>query len=578
MDKGYGLAFLDPNGDAAEDFLRLIPGHRVEDTIYFNPADRDYPPAFNVLEASDDREREMLASDLLVALKHLFERWWGYRQEILLRQCIMTLLFSKGTKNLRDITRLLLDEAYRESVLETVEDQDIHAFWRLQFPTLRREAMGPVLSKVSKFVDNRLVRAIIAQPNLIDFQRVMNEGKVFVANLSKGLLQEDTSILLGSMILAKLQVATMARAGFPPHERRPFVIVVDEFQNYAGEGADTSSIRGFLSEARKYNVGLVAATQFISQLAKEVQAAIFGNVGTLVALRCGVFDAHLLQKELGRFTMDDILDLGVGQAIVRMERAADSFNVAIDEVKVPQHSHRDDIVALSREQYCRPREEVEAMLRRPEPPRPPKAEGEAAKSVALNREARMFLAYVVEHPDRSVTQLYSDLCLSGYKGDQTKKALLKGGLVNEVAAPLGQRGRSAKFLVPTGAAYAALGRERPRGKGGPLHRLLQRLVEQKARRKGYEAVVEAPVPGGQVDVALRGHHGNVAVEIEVSPNEEQRLVNIRKCLDNGFDRVLILFADRQEWETSKPRIEASLAEEERARVSFCLLDELDQHL
>ena len=540
VDEGYGLAFLDPNGDAAEDFLRLIPKHRVDDTIYFDPSDREFPPAFNVLEASDEREREMLASDLLVAMKHLFDRWWGYRQEVLLRQCIMTLLFSQGTKTLRDIPRLLLEEDYRNEVLATVEDQDIHAFWKMQFSTLRKDAVGPVLSKVSKFVDNPIVRAIVAQPNKIDFQQIMREGKVFVANLAKGRLGEDTATLLGSMILAKLQVATMSRAALPPDERQLFVIVADEFQNYAGEGADTSSIRSFLSEARKYNVGLVAATQFISQLSKDVQTAIFGNVGTLMALRCGVFDAHVLQKELGRFTADDLMDLDVGEAIVRMGRAGDSFNVAIEEVKLPANSHRDEIVSLSRQRYCRPRQEVEAELR-----------GQAAlpeEPPDLDPDERAFLERVAAHPEESVTAVYRAIGFGANKGSRIREKLKEAGLLVEVETRLGRGGTLARFVVPTLSGFEALGQKPHSGRGGPIHRHFQRLIADYARSRGYEALVEHHVPNGSVDVHLERDGKKTAVEVSVTSSAKHELKNVDKCVASGYDQVVVLFLDEKEME------------------------------
>lgn len=233
---GYGLAFLDPAGDTAEWFLRLIPRHRVSDTIYLNFGDRDFPPALNVLEASDQREREILAGELLTSLKRLFHgsSEFGPRMEWILRQAIRTLLLCSGEKTLRDIPWLLGDQEFRTKVLETIHDPDILDFWNRVFPHFPAGAADPILNRLSHFLDDPLVRNIVAQPNRIDFHRVLREGKVLICNLSKGTLGEEPAILLGSFILSRLQLAAMARAEVPTEERLLFPILVDEFQNYGG--------------------------------------------------------------------------------------------------------------------------------------------------------------------------------------------------------------------------------------------------------------------------------------------------------------------------------------------------------
>jgi hypothetical protein len=236
VDAGYGLAFIDPAGDTADGFLRLIPGHRVADTIYLNFGDRDHPPALNVLESSGLREAELLAGELLTSLKRLFQgsSEFGPRMEYILRQAIRTLLLCSGEKTLRDIPHLLSDKTYRVQVLETVEDVDLRYFWEAIFPHFPASAIDPVLTRLSAFLDNPLVRNIVSQPNRIDFHWILREGKVLLCNLSKGVLGEEAAVLLGSFILTRLQLAAMARAEIPPDKRRLFVLIVDEFQTYGG--------------------------------------------------------------------------------------------------------------------------------------------------------------------------------------------------------------------------------------------------------------------------------------------------------------------------------------------------------
>ena len=257
VSKGYGLAFIDPNGDAAEEFLTLIPSHRVEDTIYFHPADPKYAPALNILQHSDRREAELICSDLVTAFERFYGNYWGPQTEMILRQCLRTLLLTPGEKYLPDVRRLILDETYRNQLIKTLADPDLLDFWQLQFPRLPKNACNSLLNKLSKFLDNHLVRPVISQPNRIDFQTVMENGMVFIANLSKGLLGEDNAYLLGSFLLSKFQILTMSRASLPREKRKLFPIIVDELHNYAETKANAKGLNSFFSEARKYNVPFI---------------------------------------------------------------------------------------------------------------------------------------------------------------------------------------------------------------------------------------------------------------------------------------------------------------------------------
>lgn len=577
VDRGYGLAFLDPAGDAAEDLLCLIPQHRIEDTIYFNPADRAYPPALNVLESSDEREKAMLGSDLMVAFQRLFADSWGPRLEWILRQAINTLLWSEGEKTLRDIPRLLSDSAYRRQVLQTVDDPDLLAFWERSFPRLPRGAAEAVLNKVSQFVDNPLVRNVIAQPNRLDFHRMLREGKVFIANLSKGLLGEDTATLLGSLILSKLQIAAMGRQAVPPQERRLFAIIIDEFHNYAGHRANTASLSSFLAEARKYKVALVVSTQYASQLHPAVADALFANVGTLIVFRCGIGDAELLRKELRRFAAEDILNLGVGEAIVRMGRAEDAFNVKVSLLGDGRPSLGEAIARLSRQRYCRPREEVERLIREGAG-QPPQPEGEAAARrskhgpgiPSLPPDQAEFLRYAYHHPQESVSGLYKALGLGGYKAGRIKGALLRASLLEEVNTSLGQAGKAAKFLLPTAEGCRALGLPPLRGKGGPLHRYLQLRVQRVAEARGYAATVEAPIPGcaEAVDVALVKEGRRTAVEVAISSDAGQEAHNVQKALAAGYDRVFVVCQEEGRLASLEREVRARLGPTEQERVEF----------
>jgi hypothetical protein len=214
-----------------------------------------------------------------------------------------------------------------------------------------------VLNRFSSFLDRPTIHNIVSQPNRIDFHRIMREGKIFLANLEKGGLQ-DAAYALGSFILSRLQLAALARR---PGERKLFPILVDEFYNFAGTGMDTESIETFLSEVRSHRVPLVVATQYVGRLNRDVVTALFANVGTMAALYLGQIDAQPLARELGEFTVEDLLNLEVGEAVVRMGSAQDAFNVKVP-LALEQESQREEIIALSRERYCKPRRDVEKLL------------------------------------------------------------------------------------------------------------------------------------------------------------------------------------------------------------------------
>jgi hypothetical protein len=265
---------------------------------------------------------------------------------------VRTLLDSEGEKTLYDVRRFLEESSFRTRVLGSVKDQRLRRFW--QGRNLGHNIIDTLLNRLSTFLDRPSIRDVVCQPNRIDFHQIMREGKIFIANLEKGRLQE-AAYILGSFILSRLELAALARR---PGERKLFPVLVDEFHNFAGHGMDTESIETFLSETRSYQAPLVVSTQYLGRLNRSVVAALFGNLGTQTCLNMGQADAQLLLRELGRFAAEDLLNLGIGHAIVRMGPARGTFNVRIPRAEKRQ-SHRAAIIQHSRERYCRTRQEVE---------------------------------------------------------------------------------------------------------------------------------------------------------------------------------------------------------------------------
>jgi len=293
-----GVCFIDPHGDAVETLLDYIPSFRLKDVIYFNPADVDYPIPLNVLGDVEPGRKHLLVSSLISIFRKLYAEYWHHRQEHILRNSILALLEYPGRKTLVDVYMLLSDWRYRKKVVEEVEDPLVRSFWQNEFPKYlyqyRGEALAPIQNKLGAFLTVPLVRNIIGQEqSRIDFREVIDKGKILLVNLSKGRLGEDISSFLGSLIVAKIQLAAMSRVDLPEEERRDFYLYVDEFQEFVA----SETFEGILSEARKYRLSLVLAHQYIGQLNDELRKAVFGNVGTIIAFPVGPENGEFLQKE-----------------------------------------------------------------------------------------------------------------------------------------------------------------------------------------------------------------------------------------------------------------------------------------
>jgi hypothetical protein len=235
---GHGYAIIDPHGDFAVDNMRFIPGSRLEDVVYFNPADTAFPLGFNPLEVTDPNQKTNISSEVIGVLKRMFGESWGPRLEYILRYTILALLDRPETTML-DITRMLTDKKFRENTLGYCQDAVVMNFWKVEFASWNdkfvAEAISPVLNKVGAFTANPIIRNIIGQPkSTFDVRKIMDEGKILIVNLSKGLIGEDNASILGAFIVTKIQLASMSRSDIERIEdRRPFYLYVDEFQNFA---------------------------------------------------------------------------------------------------------------------------------------------------------------------------------------------------------------------------------------------------------------------------------------------------------------------------------------------------------
>ena len=375
IQNGAGVGVLDPHGELIEDILNYIPDHRVNDVILIDPSDTERPVGLNLLEIEDQSQKNLMASNLISAIKVHFDYSWGPRLEYLLNYAVLTLLEVPGTSML-GITRLLGDKNYRNYILHQVKDPVVLEFWEKEYKEMSgnqklvTEAIAPIQNKINRFLSSTTIRNILGQrKSTVDIWDAMNSGKILLMNLSKGKIGEDNANLLGALLVSRIQFMALQRAKLPPQERRPFYLYVDEFQNFAG-----GSFESILSESRKYKLGLYLTHQYTSQLPEQLLQAVFGNVGTIASFSLGAPDAKVLANEYAPyFDQQDIISLDRFHIYIKMMidgMTSKPFSARIllpwkpDEAIVPKTSNKEQAIAQSRERYGTDRTMVEDIIRR----------------------------------------------------------------------------------------------------------------------------------------------------------------------------------------------------------------------
>ena len=307
--KGRGVAVIDPHGDLAEWVIWFIPKNRTNQTIIFDPSDKNWPIAFNMLDEVSPEHRPLVASGLIGIFKKIFWDSWWPRLEHILRNIILALLESPNS-NLISVPLMLTSDVFRQKVVAKVKDPIVKKFWVWEFekmpPNQKVEASGPILNKVWQFLSSTILRNVLWQSkNTFSIRRAMDNQRIVIVNLSKWKIWEDASSLLWAMMVTKFQIDAMSRADIPESERKDFYLYVDEFQNFA-----TDSFATILSEARKYKLNLVMANQYIDQMQESVKWAVFWNVGSIISFQVWFHDASILKEALTwEINEEDLMNL-----------------------------------------------------------------------------------------------------------------------------------------------------------------------------------------------------------------------------------------------------------------------------
>lgn len=363
--RGEGVALLDRHGDLSENTLNLIPPSRMDDVVYFNPADTEFPVGLNLLGTS--QSPSLVASGVVEAFKSIWRDSWGPRLEYILHACVSALSECQNV-SLLGIQRMLSDKRYRQWVVGQVKDPWVRSFFEREFsaysPGFLQEAIAPIQNKVGQLFMSPISRNILGQvQSKIDVRFMMDNRRILIANLSKGRLGEDQSNLLGALLVASFSLAAMGRADIPEEERTDFSLYVDEFQNFTSD-----SFGSILSEARKYRLSLTLSHQYMGQLKKETLDAVLGNVGSILSFRVGEADADVLEKEFGgEYSRASFTELGNYEVCAKLIEGGNYARPFMGKTMPPLgtwYGRKEAMIRRSREKYSTPRSVVEGKLQR----------------------------------------------------------------------------------------------------------------------------------------------------------------------------------------------------------------------
>ena len=364
--EGRGATVIDPHGDVATHLLELIPPWRVNDTVYLDPSDTDHPFSFNILDGAGKDTRHLVASQVVASMKSIWRDSFGPRMEYIFNHTIRALL-DRGDSTLLGVQKMYTDKDYRNQVVSFIQDPAVRSYWIDEFSNYtsrqRSEFVAPIQNKIGAFTQHPIVRNIIGQvKSKFSPRDAMDSGKIVIINLSKGLLGSDASNLLGSLIIASYTLGALSRADTKEYKRRDHFLYVDEFHNYA-----TDSFAEMLSEARKYRLSLHLFHQFTAQLSDRVREAIIGNVGTVVAFRCGATDGAILEEVFDRDVLArQFTNLRPFHAFIKTisDGDVDSYKAVMLQPPRLYYNKSRSIIRQSREAHARKREVVEDKIER----------------------------------------------------------------------------------------------------------------------------------------------------------------------------------------------------------------------
>lgn len=393
MCDGKGFAFIDPHGDAVEAILKRVPEERLDDVIYFDPADIEHPVGMNMFEYTSEDQKDFIVQEGISMLQSLFDPqnqgFFGPRGQHMFRNAALLLMSDPKGATFIDIPQCFTDPEFVKSKLKYVTDKAVYDYWTKEFPASQKSSdAGEVItwfaSKWGPFISNTIMRNTLGQVKSgFNIREIMDNKKIFLVNLSKGRLGDINANLLGMIFVMKFQQAAMSRQDIPEDQRQDFCLYVDEFQNFA-----TDSFESILSEARKYRLNLIVANQFMTQLTDKIREALLGNVGTIICGRIGVTDADLMVKAFTpTFTAEDLTKTPNHAAVAKVMMFDMPSTAFTMNLPAPMGNPNDELMEnlklLSATKFAKTRTEVEKEIQ--ERWNAANAEKEASKAQAVSK-------------------------------------------------------------------------------------------------------------------------------------------------------------------------------------------------
>ena len=559
IEQGIGIALFDPHGDLVDDVIARLPEGSLNRIIIIDPSDTEYPIGLNILHAHNDLEKEVLASDLVSSFRRLSTSW-GDQMNTVFANAILAILESKDGGTLNDLRRFLVEPSFRTIVLKGIQDPSILYYWLKEYPLLKTNSIGPILTRLDTFLRPRIIRNMVSQKTGLDFEAILNENKVLLVKLPQGLIGKENSFLLGSLILSKLHQAAFARQA--SQNRPPFFIYLDEFHNFI-----TPSIKEMLSGVRKYNVGLILSHQDLQQLQREdseLLNSVMGNTYTRIVFRVGEPDARKLQDGFADFDLTDMQNLGRGEAILRIEQPNynTSFNtepLSVVDAKTKEQQYQIALLA-SRAKHAKPKEEIEkeilASLSFNQGPEP--------KTVKPKPEKTEVIKEVEESTEQP--KLPQSNTLDDEKGIDVIEPEYSHP---ELIVPVVEYEEA-----PTPSLMKESEQKETSSEVETVHTYLKHLVKRIGESKNYKITLEYPIPNGNIDVVCERNTEKIAIEISVTTDPVWEIHNLEKCIGLGFSKIISLTGDKKHLTKIEKKCAELLPNYQTYHICFLTPDQL----
>lgn len=535
INQGNGCALFDPHGDIVNDVMARIANHRLKDVIIIDPSDLDFPVGFNLLSASSEAQKMVLSSDLVSAFKQTSTSW-GDNMTAVLSNAINTFLESSRTGTLIELKRFLLEDSFRASFLKSVDDPSIHYYWEHEY-YMAKKRIAPLLTRIDTFLRPKIIRYMMSQTEGIDISQCIEDEKIVLIKLSQGLIGKENSYLLGSLFLSKFYQGAQGRQSLAKEQRHPYYLYLDECHNFI-----TPSMASMLSGVRKYGLGLVLAHQELGQISDaNILNSFISNPHVRICFRLGDSDAKKLASSFSYFDHEDLQNLGIGKAIVRLGKSTDDFNlstIALEDVSDDISQERINmIMEYTRMHHARPRREIEDLLLK----LLPKGLKRTKPSVTSKENPK------VEDLKPVMTEL---------KNTITNDELLTPQVENNGGDSFEQQKQT--YL-----------KQHEEKESLRKHRSLQQYVRVLAQQRNYKVNIEYEIHDGyRIDVALIKNDCTIGIEISVTNSLDYEVHNLQKCIDAKMKHIFMVSDSSVHLKNIKQRARKQLSASHIKRIQF----------